>query len=121
MRHQNKGRELGRISSQRKALFRTMLGSLIMHEKIETTEAKAKELKSKLDQLVNKAKKGKDPLRKVAIARDLRKAIPLIAVKKLMGTFLERLEKRNSGYSRIIKLAPRKSDSARMAIIEFVD
>jgi large subunit ribosomal protein L17 len=120
MRHQNKGRELGRERSQRKALFRTMLGSLIMQEKIETTEAKAKELKGKIDRLINKAKKGKDPVRKLAIIRDLKKYIPAMAMKKLTGEFLDKFEKRSSGYTRIIKLAPRKSDSARIAIIEFV-
>ena len=121
MRHQNKGRELGRERSQRKALFRTMLGSLIMREKIETTEAKAKELKGRIDKLVNKAKKGKDPVRKLAVIRDLKKYIPAMAMKKLTGEFLDKFEKRSSGYARIIKLAPRKSDSARVAIIEFVD
>ena len=120
MRHQNKGRELGREKNQRKALFRTMLGSLIMYEKIKTTEAKAKELKDKIDRLVNKAKKGKDPACKLAVIRDLKKYIPAMAVKKIMGEFLAKLEKRNSGYTRIIKLAPRKSDSAKMAIIEFI-
>jgi large subunit ribosomal protein L17 len=120
MRHQNKGRELGRERNQRKALFRTMLGSLIMREKIETTEAKAKELKGKIDRLINKAKKGKDPERKLAIIRDLKKYIPAMAMKKLTGEFLDKFEKRSSGYTRIIKLAPRKSDSARIAIIEFV-
>lgn len=120
MRHQNKGRELGRERNQRKALFKTMLGSLIMQEKIETTEAKAKELKDKIDRLINKAKKGRDAARKLAVIRDLKKSIPAIAVKKLMGEFLDKFKKRNSGYARIIKLAPRKSDSARIAIIEFV-
>ncbi|HAI74532.1 MAG TPA: 50S ribosomal protein L17 [Candidatus Moranbacteria bacterium] len=120
MRHQNKGRELGRERSQRKALFRTMLGSLIMQEKIETTEAKAKELKDKIDRLINKAKKGQNTTRKLAVLRDLKKFIPAMAVKKLMGDFLNKFEKRNSGYTRIIKLSPRKSDSARMSIIEFV-
>lgn len=120
MRHQNKGRELGRTRNQRKALFNTMLGSLVMHEKIETTEAKAKELKDRIDRLVNKAKRGQDPVRKQAVIRDLKKYLPAMAVKKLMGEFLEKFAKRNSGYTRIIKLAPRKSDSARVAIIEFV-
>lgn len=120
MRHQNKGRELGRERSQRKALFRTMLGSLIMQEKIETTEAKAKELKDKIDRLINKAKKGQDATKKLAVIRDLKKSIPAMAVKKMMGEFVSKFEKRTSGYIRIIKLAPRKSDSARMAIIEFV-
>lgn len=121
MRHQNKGRELGRERAQRKALFRTMLGSLIMQEKIETTEAKAKELKNKIDKLISKAKKTSNPERKLAVIRDLKKYIPTMAVKKIMGEFLVKFEKRASGYTRIIKLAPRKSDSARMAIIEFVD
>ena len=121
MRHQNKGRELGRKRNQRKALFRTMLGSLIVHEKIETTEAKAKELSGKIDRLICKAKKTNDPTRKLAIIRDLKKYIPAVAVKKIIGEFLTKFEKRNSGYTRIIKLVTRKSDSARMAVIEFVD
>lgn len=120
MRHQNKGRELGRKRNQRKALFRTMLGSLIMEEKIKTTEAKAKELKDKIDRLINKAKKGQDAAKKLAVIRDLKKVIPAMAVKKIMGEFLNKFSKRTSGYTRIIKLAPRKSDSARITIIEFV-
>ena len=121
MRHQNKGRELGRERAQRKALFKTMLGSLIMQEKIETTEAKAKELKNKIDRLINKAKKGKDPVRKLSVIRDLKKYIPNMAMRKLTGEFLDKFSNKNSGYTRIIKLATRKSDSARVAIIEFVD
>ncbi len=121
MRHQNKVREFGREADQRKALFRTMLGSLIMQEKIETTEAKAKELKNRIDRLVNKAKKGKKAPSKMNTIRDLRKYIPGMATQKLMSDFSDRFSKRNSGYTRIIKLAARKSDSARLAVIEFVD
>lgn len=121
MRHLKKGRELGRIKSQRVALFRTMLGSLVMQEKIKTTEAKAKEIKNRIDRVINKAKKGAAPEKKVAAIRDLRKYVPMMAVKKLMGEFIARFEKRNSGYVRIIKLPARKSDAAKMAVIEFVD
>ncbi|OGI29719.1 MAG: 50S ribosomal protein L17 [Candidatus Moranbacteria bacterium RIFOXYA12_FULL_44_15] len=120
MKHQKKARKLSRDKDQRKALFRTMLGSLIMHEKIETTEAKAKELKGKIDKIVNKAKKTKDEKRKLAVSRDLRTLIPAMAVKKIIGEFLDKFEKRGSGYIRIIKLAPRKSDGAKKAVIEFV-
>ncbi len=118
MQHSNKTKEFGRERSQRVALWRTMLGSLIMREKITTTEAKAKELKIRIDKIINKAKKLESS--KVTIARNLRKDLPMIAVKKVMGEFLGRFEKRKSGYTRIIRLAPRKSDNAKKAIIEFI-
>lgn len=121
MQHLNKTKEFGRTASQRKALWRTMLGSLIMSEKIETTEAKAKELKNHIDKLINKAKKyPKEGAQRLAVRRDLKKAIPMVAVEKIMGEFLQKFESRKSGYTRVIKLAPRKSDNARLAIIEFV-
>jgi large subunit ribosomal protein L17 len=120
MKHQNKENELSRTRDQRKALIRTMLGSLIMEEKIQTTETKAKVLKSKIDQIINKAKKGQDATRKLAMRRNLKKYIPDMAIKKMAGEFLQKFEKRNSGYTRVTKLAPRKSDGARMAVIEFV-
>ncbi|MDO8240955.1 MAG: 50S ribosomal protein L17 [Candidatus Moranbacteria bacterium] len=121
MKHLQKGRKLGRVRNQRTALFRTMLGSLIMQEKIKTTEAKAKEMKAKIDKLINKAKLTKIEAKKVAVLRDLRIMIPLMAVKKLSGEFLDKFSKRTSGYTRIVKLEARKGDAAKMAIIEFVD
>lgn len=121
MNHKVKGRKFSRIKKQRTALLKTLLGSLIMKEKITTTEAKAKEMKSMIDKLVTKAKKiKKDETKKVAIIRDLRKELPLMAVKKLSGDFAKRFDARNSGFTRIIKLEARKSDSAKMAVIEFV-
>ncbi len=121
MQHLNKTKEFGRTASQRKALWRTMLGSLIMSERIETTEAKAKELKNQIDRIINKAKKHpKEGAQKLAVRRDIKKDIPMAAVEKMMGEFLKRFEGRQSGYTRVIKLAPRKSDNARLAIIEFV-
>ncbi|HCP08775.1 MAG TPA: 50S ribosomal protein L17 [Candidatus Moranbacteria bacterium] len=120
MKHLKKGRKLGRVKNQREALLKTLLGSLIMEEKIETTEAKAKEIKGMIDKIINKAKGVNAKDRKVAVIRALNNQIPLKAVRKITGEFLEKFSERSSGYTRIIKLSPRQSDSARMAIIEFV-
>lgn len=120
MRHLNKGRELGRVRNQRKALFQTMLGSLIMREKIQTTEAKAKELKGRIDRIVNKAKKINEKGDKVSVMREISKYIPQMACKKITGEFLKKFEDRKSGYTRIIKIPRRKSDGAKVAVIEFV-
>lgn len=97
-----------------------MLGSLIMHEKITTTEAKAKELKGKIDRIINKAKKTKVEQKKISAIRDLKKSLPGIAIKKITGEFLNKFNSRMSGYARVIKLGERKKDGARMAIVEFV-
>jgi large subunit ribosomal protein L17 len=120
MRHQKRGRKFGRVRNQRRALMKTMLGSLIMLEKIKTTEAKAKELKSKIDKIINKAKKSKSENRKLAIIRDLKKELPRMAIAKLTGEYLNKFNKRTSGYSRVIKVERRKTDGAKIAIIEFV-
>lgn len=93
-----------------------------MKEKITTTEAKAKEIKSLVDRLINKAKKSKtDDAKRVGIIRDLRKHLPMVAITKLTtGDFIGRFGERTSGFTRVIKLEQRKSDGARMAVIEFV-
>ena len=121
MRHLRKGRKFKRVRSQRRALLKTILGSFIMREKMQTTQAKAKEVKSLIDRLINKAKKAQEETKKVAMIRDLKFSLPAMAVKKLTGEFIKRFSKRTSGYARVIKLAPRKSDNAEIAIIEFVD
>jgi len=121
MKHQKKARELGRPSSQRKALLRLLLSSLIIKEKITTTEAKAKETKKKIDPLINKAKKLEDKTKKVFILRSLNNELSEAAVKKLTGEFIKRFAKRGSGYTRIVKLGLQRNDNARMAVIEFVD
>ncbi len=121
MLHRHSGRILSRGRNQRRALLKTLLGSLILYERITTTEAKAKEIKNFIDQIVNKAKVGRsEAKRRVAILRELQGMIPAVAVKKLLGDFSVRFDGRQSGYVRVVKLDPRKSDSARMAIIEFV-
>ena len=112
---------MSRVRNQRKALISGLVSSLILNEKITTTEAKAKEIKPVVDKVITKAKKAQSqPERKVAIIRDLRKSLNKEAVGKLSGDFLKKFSERNSGYTRIVKLPNRKSDDAKMAIIEFV-
>ncbi|GBE17117.1 50S ribosomal protein L17 [bacterium BMS3Abin15] len=121
MKHRKTGRKLSRVKRQREALMKTLLGSLIMSEKIITTEAKAKEAKLLIDKIINKAKKSKaDSKLKVSTVRGLKNKIPSGAVDKLRGDFLNKFNKRKSGYTRVVKLPPRKSDSAKIAVIEFV-
>ena len=121
MKHGKKGRKLKRERNQRRALLKTMLGSLIMREKITTTQAKAKELKRLIDPLINRAKKAKNEKEKPNTMRELRIKLPLMAVRKITGNFINRFDSRNSGYTRLIRLAPRKSDAAEIAVIEFVN
>lgn len=120
MKHLQKGRKFGRVKNQREALLKTLLGSLIMKEKIETTEAKAKELKIMIDPIINRAKQSKVATKKVSVIRALSNQLPAMAVKKITGEFLERFAKRESGYTRVIKISLRQSDSAKIAVIEFV-
>lgn len=101
-------------------MLKTLLGSLILHEKIKTTEAKAKELKGMADSIVSRAKQFKDKDKKLAVSKYLHGRIPVEAAKKLTGKFLDNFSGRVGGYTRIIKLAPRKNDNAKIAIIEFV-
>ncbi len=122
MQHLRKGRKLGRVRRQRVALKRTLLTSLIMEEKIITTEAKAKEIKPLFDKLVTKVKQYQEfPDKRVIIIRNLRNKVATKAVKKLMDDkFNQRFKKRSSGYTRIVKLVPRRSDSAKMAMLEIL-
>ena len=101
-------------------MLKSLAGSLIVCEKITTTDAKAKEIRGLVDKIINKAKLTKNETKKTAVLRDLRNYISNPAIKKITGSFLDNFSKRNSGYTRVIKLARRKSDNARMAIIEFV-
>ncbi len=122
MHHRNKGRILGRERNQRKALIKGLLASLILHGRIMTTEAKAKETKNFIDQLVNKAKKSKqDDGRQLSMVRMVRERLPKDAADKMLSEeFVSRFSGRESGYTRVIKVEARKGDGARRAIIEFV-
>ncbi len=118
MKHRSKKRQFGRVRAQRKALERTMLGSLIVHGRIETTEAKAKELKNTIDKMITLAKRAETPMERV---RKLEGKMPLMAIKKFNDGMIDQFKNRTSGYTRVIKMSPRTSDGARRAIIEFVD
>ena len=117
MRHRNSGRKLQRTSSHRAALFRNMSASLIKHEQITTTLAKAKELRPYVEKLITLAKKGGLSNRRLAHSRLLDDT----QLVKLFDLLAERYAGRNGGYTRIIKAGLRASDAAPMAIIELVD
>ncbi len=117
MRHRVGGRKLSRTSAHRTALFRNMSAALIKHEQITTTVAKAKELRPYVEKLITLAKKGGLSNRRLAHARLLDEA----QLAKLFDALAGRYADRNGGYTRIIKMGPRGSDAAPMAIIEFVD
>lgn len=117
MRHRVGGRKLQRTSAHRTALFRNMSAALIKHEQIETTVAKAKELRPYVEKLITLAKKGGLSNRRLAHARLLDDA----QLVKLFDVLAARYADRNGGYTRIIKTGPRASDASPMAIIEFVD
>jgi len=96
--------------------MRSLGRSLVLHEKITTTEAKAKEVKSYIEKLITKGKVNSVASRRI-LAQEFGRST---AVKKIIETLAPKYEKRSGGYTRVIKLAPRATDAARMAIIEFV-
>jgi large subunit ribosomal protein L17 len=117
MRHLKAGRKLGRTSAHRKALFRNLVGALIQRERISTTLAKAKELRGKVEKTITLGKKGTLHARRQAFKLAPQKE----TVHKIFGPLAERYAKRPGGYTRIIKIGPRKGDNAPMAFIELVD
>ncbi|MGB2791602.1 MAG: 50S ribosomal protein L17 [Candidatus Moraniibacteriota bacterium] len=123
MNHQNSGRKLERNRSQRRALVKSLAEGLVLHGRIRTTEARAKEMKSRIDRLVNIAKEGADvPDRRVATIRLLKKRVSEVTLDRLCDVdFLKKFGTRTSGFTRVVKLAPRKTDGAKVAILEFVD
>ncbi|MDQ2824994.1 MAG: 50S ribosomal protein L17 [Verrucomicrobiota bacterium] len=117
MRHQKKTIKLGRTAEHRKALLANQLCSLIEHEHIKTTLAKAKAVRPLADKMVTLGKNGSLHARRTAFAVLRQKN----AVKKLFDSIAPRSANRNGGYTRIVKLGQRKSDSASVAFIEWVD
>jgi large subunit ribosomal protein L17 len=116
MRHHSVKRKFGREKDQRDALMRSLARNLINETKIRTTLAKAKELRPYVEKLVTKAKSGTLASRRMVIAKlDGEKE-----TKVLFDTIAKKYIDRTGGYTRIIKLAPRKLDAAPMAVIEFV-
>jgi large subunit ribosomal protein L17 len=117
MRHQKKTIKLGRKAEHRKALLANQVCSLITHQRIKTTLAKAKAVRPMAERMVTLGKKGSIHARRTAFAALRQKD----AVKKLFDDIAQRSTERNGGYTRIVKLGRRKSDSAPMAFLEWVD
>lgn len=117
MRHRKRGRQLGRNSKHRLALFRNLVTSLMEHERIETTEAKAKELRGITDKLITLGKQGTLQARRGAL-RVLRTKQ---TVQKLFEDVAKRFPERNGGYTRIIKTRQRPGDAAKLVAIELVE
>jgi large subunit ribosomal protein L17 len=117
MRHLNQGRKLNRTSAHRKALFRNLVLALVKHERIKTTDAKAKELRRYADRMVTLGKRGDLAARRLAFAfmqsRD--------AVKRLFDEIAPRFKERNGGYTRVVKFGFRRGDAAPLSVVEFSD
>jgi large subunit ribosomal protein L17 len=117
VRHRKAGRQLGRNSSHRRALYRSLVTSLMQHERIETTEAKAKEIRVFADQMISLGKEKTLAARRRALAF-LQSAL---TVKKLFDEVAPRFESRNGGYTRLIKTRSRVGDGAPMVLVELVE
>jgi large subunit ribosomal protein L17 len=108
--------KIGRSTPHRKATLRNMATELFKHERITTTNSKAKELRRYSEKLITKAKKQKPHTRRL-LAKDITDRVVL---DKLMTELVDRYDERNGGYTRILKLEPRRGDSTDMSIIELV-
>jgi large subunit ribosomal protein L17 len=117
MRHQKAGRKLGRTSAHRKALYANLAGALIEHGRIRTTEAKAKEVRPIVEQMITLGKRGDVHAHRQAVAFLRSKAV----AHKLFAEIAPRFADRPGGYTRVVKLEPRQGDAAAMAYLELVD
>ena len=117
MRHGKSGRRLGRTTSHREAMFRNLVTSFLNHEKITTTDAKAKEIRSVAEKMITLGKRGD--------LHSLRQAASYIreksVVTKLFSTIAPRYKDRSGGYTRIVKLGIRQGDAAPISLIELVE
>lgn len=147
MRHKNSGRKFDRNSSHRRAMFRNLTANLILHERIETTDAKAKELRRVAERLITKARRlgevaytpqgelnPAQKARRLAAHRLIAAYIPRFGtriekggeekrvdlVEKVLVELSKRFAERNGGYTRIVKFGPRRGDNAPMSLIELV-
>ena len=117
MRHARSGRKLGRDASHRKALYSNLTGSLIVHGRIETTEAKAKAVKPFAEKMITLAKRGDLSARRQAMAALRSNDV----VHALFADVAPRFAERPGGYTRIVKMGPRQGDAAEMVLLELVD
>ena len=117
MRHRKSGRKLNRSGSHRSALLRNMVTSLLEHERIQTTDAKAKELRGVAERMITLGKRGDLHARRQALSVIRSKDV----TSKVFGELAERYRERPGGYTRVIKLGHRHGDAAALSIIELVD
>ena len=115
MNKRNKGRKFSRKVGPRKQLFKSLANSLLLHEKMKTTEAKAKEIRSMVEKMITRAKDAN-----LANRRLLATNLTPTLTKKIINDIAPKYKDRAGGYTRIMKLGPRNSDGAKMAIIELV-
>jgi len=116
MRHRNKGKILDRKKAPRESMLRNMASSILIYEKIKTTEAKAKVVRPLVERMITLAKTGDLTSRRSLLKVLLQKT----AVTKALEVLGARYKERNGGYTRIIKLEPRQGDGAKMVQIELV-
>jgi len=144
MRHRKDGRQFGRNTPHRRAMFRNLAANLVAHERIVTTDAKAKELRRVAERLITKAKRlgtvahtphkdldARDRARRLHVARLIgaflprwgveRKGNKRDLVEKILVELAQRFAERPGGYTRIVKIGPRRGDGAPLSIIEFID
>ena len=117
MRHRIAGRSLGRDKDQRRALFKSLITELLRHERIETTEAKAKAIRGDAEKMITLAKRGDIHSRRLAGQT----IIDPDVTKKLFEKIGPRYKERAGGYTRIYKVGPRLGDAAPVVILELVD
>ncbi|NYF25801.1 50S ribosomal protein L17 [Sporosarcina sp. JAI121] len=123
-------RKLGRTSSQRKAMLRDLATDLIVHERIQTTEARAKELRSVVEKMITLGKRGDLHARRqvaqfirrelVTMTDDEGNETEIFAIQKLFDNVAPRYAERQGGYTRIMKMGPRRGDGAPVVVIELV-
>ena len=117
MRHKKAGRHFGRTANQRKALLRGIVSSLILHERIETTVAKAKEARMMAEKMITLGKRGDLHAKRVVFSKVPNREV----LAKVFSDLGPRFKERNGGYTRIIHSRTRVNDRSEMAVLEFVD
>lgn len=117
MRHRKSGRKFGRSSSHRSAMFRNMVTSLLEHERIRTTDAKAKDLRRVAEKMITLGKRGDLHARRQALRVIRSRSVTA----KVFDDLAERFRERPGGYTRVMKLGQRPGDAAPVSIIELVD
>ena len=117
MRHAKKGRALGTDASHTTSILRSLARAVFINERIKTTEARAKEVRGLVDRIIGWGKRGDVHSRRLAMAELGDKAL----VHKVFAEIAPRFAERDGGYTRIMKLGPRKGDAAPMVLLELVD